>query len=194
MSGAGIRKYVASEIDDYETLHAELLGNEQFLVEQFLEQHPVMAALCPTSVNSLRMITFRDGDTVHVLEAVLRMGNGADVDNYGRGGMYTVIDEVTGVAGFGAFDKYANTFDVHPATGTPIVGFRVPLYDEVLTLLDRVARVVPEIPYVGWDVAIAPDRPVIIEGNYNTGVFQMKPSITGSKIGLLPKFKAVIDF
>jgi hypothetical protein len=53
---------------------------------------------------------------------------------------------------------------------------------------------VPEIPYVGWDVAIAPDRPVIIEGNYNTGVFQMKPSITGSKIGLLPKFKAVIDF
>ena len=194
MSGAGISKHLATSIDDYEAFRAQLLENKQYLVETFLTQHPVMASLSPTSVNSLRMITFFDGTDVHVMEAVLRMGNGADVDNYGRGGMYTVIDEKTGIAHYGAFDKYANTFTVHPISGTSIVGFQVPLYDEVLATLDTVSRVVPQIPYVGWDVAIGEHGPVIIEGNYNTGVFQMKPSLTGSKIGLLPKFREVIDF
>lgn len=194
MSGAGIQRYDAAQITDYAALRAELLTNTQYLVEAFIRQHPQMAALSPSSVNSLRMITFFDGSRVHVMEAVLRMGNGADVDNYGRGGMYTVIDEKTGIAHYGAFDKYANTFETHPLSGTPIVGFQVPLYDQVLATLDQVSRVVPEIPYVGWDVAIGENGPVIIEGNYNTGVFQMKPSLTGRKIGLLPRFREVIDF
>ncbi|MDJ0335262.1 sugar-transfer associated ATP-grasp domain-containing protein [Salinibacterium sp. G-O1] len=194
MSGAGIQKYRHADITSYELFRAELLAHEQYLVEAFIVQHPKMASLSPASVNSLRLITFFDGTTVHVMEAVLRMGNGADVDNYGRGGMYTVLDEKTGIAGFGAFDKFANTFDEHPLTGTPIVGFQVPLYDEVLQLLDTISRIVPEIPYVGWDVAIGEHGPVIIEGNYNTGVFQMKPSLTGNKIGLLPRFREVIDF
>lgn len=194
MSGAGVTKHSAADITDYQGFHAALMANHQYLVETFLTQHPVMASLSPSSVNSLRMITFFDGTDVHVMEAVLRMGNGADVDNYGRGGMYTVIDEKTGLAHYGAFDKYANTFAVHPLSGTPIIGFQVPLYDEVLSLLDTVSRVVPQIPYVGWDIAIGERGPVIIEGNYNTGVFQMKPSLTGDKIGLLPKFREVIDF
>jgi hypothetical protein len=139
------------------------------------------------------MITFYDGSDVHVLEGVLKMGNGADVDNYGQGGMYTVLDD-TGTARFPAFDKLSKTYGVHPITGTAIVGFQVPLYDRVISTLKEVGRVVPEIPYVGWDVAIAPDGVVLIEGNYNTGVFQMKPSLTGVKTGLLPHFRSVIDF
>lgn len=194
MSGAGIGKVSAATIGDIPTFRREAIARGQYLVEELIVQHNGMAALSPTSVNSLRMITFFDGTTVHVLEAVLRMGNGEDVDNYGRGGMYTVIDEKTGIAGFGAFDKYANTFNTHPQTGTAIVGFQVPHYDIVLSTLDRAAREVPEIPYVGWDVAITADGVAIIEGNYNTGVFQMKPSLTGSKIGLLPRFREVIDF
>ena len=194
MSGAGIEKHSGDDLNDAHALYRELMEKRQFLVEAFIEQHEGMATLCPTSVNSLRMITFFDGTDVHIMEAVLRMGNGADVDNYGRGGMYTVLDEKTGIAPYGAFDKYANTFTEHPQTGTPIVGFQVPLYDEVLATLDTVGRVIPEIPYVGWDVAISPTGPAIIEGNYNTGVFQMKPSLTGIKTGLLPRFREVIDF
>jgi hypothetical protein len=193
LMGTGIEKYEAAAIADYGQLRERLLANRQFLVEEFITQHPRMAALSPSSVNTLRMITFFDGLEVHVLEGVLKMGNGADVDNYGQGGMYTVLDD-SGVARFPAFDKLSTTYAVHPLTGTPIVGFQVPLYDRVLATLKEVGRVVPEIPYVGWDVAIAPDGIVVIEGNYNTGVFQMKPSLTGVKTGLLPHFRSVIDF
>ena len=194
MGGDGIRKYLASDIVNFDDFRSRLLADEQFLLEAFIAQHSTMAALCPTSVNSLRMITFFDGTKVHLMEAVLRLGNGADVDNYAQGGMYTVIDETTGIAPFGAFDKDANTFSTHPLTGVSIIGFRVPMFNDVLALLDKVARIVPQIAYVGWDVAIGEDHPIIIEGNYNTGVFQMKPSLTGNKTGLLPRFREVIDF
>lgn len=193
LMGIGIEKHNSTDITDYEQFRDQLLANRQFLVEEFITQHPVMAALSPSSVNTLRMITFFDGAEVHVLEGVLKIGNGADVDNYGQGGMYTVLDE-TGTAPHPAFDKLSRIYSVHPLTGTPIVGFRVPLYERVLSTLKEVGRVVPEIPYVGWDVAIAPDGVVLIEGNYNTGVFQMKPSLTGVKTGLLPHFRAVIAF
>ncbi|MCU1440455.1 MAG: hexapeptide transferase [Rhodoglobus sp.] len=193
LMGTGIEKYDAAEVSDFEAFRQRLLDNRQFLVEEFITQHPRMAALSPSSVNTLRMITFFDGTEVHVLEGVLKIGNGADVDNYGQGGMYTVLDEA-GVARYPAFDKHSKTYAVHPLTGTPIVGFEVPLYDRVISTLHEVGRVVPEIPYVGWDIAIAPDGIVVIEGNYNTGVFQMKPSLTGIKTGLLPHFTSVIDF
>ena len=191
LMGQGIEKVVADRVDDYDALHTTLLERRQFLVEEFITQHPSMAALCPTSVNTLRMITFFDGTDVHVLEGVLKMGNGADVDNFGQGGMYTVL-EADGTAAYPAFDKLAKTYARHPLTDEPIVGFRVPLYAQVEQMLRDAARVVPEIPYVGWDVAVAPDGPVLIEGNYNTGVFQMKPSLTGIKTGLLPRFREVI--
>jgi hypothetical protein len=193
LMGIGIEKFTSAAITDYPAFRQRLLDNRQFLVEEFITQHPRMAALSPASVNTLRMITFFDGSSVHVLEGVLKMGNGADVDNYGQGGMYTVLDE-SGTARYPAFDKLSNTYAEHPLTGTPIVGFEVPLYDRVVATLGEVGRVVPQIPYVGWDVAIAPDGVVLIEGNYNTGVFQMKPSLTGVKTGLLPHFRSVIDF
>lgn len=194
MSGAGVERIDVQSMGDPAHLHTRLIAERKFLVEGFIEQHPAMSELAPSSVNSLRIITFYDGTTVHVLEAVLRMGNGADVDNYGRGGMYTVIDERTGRAPYAAFDKWARTFEHHPISGRTIPGFQVPLYSQVLTMLDSAAREVPQIPYVGWDVAITESGPVIIEGNYNTGVFQMKPSITGVNTGLLARFRSVIDF
>jgi len=56
------------------------------------------------------------------------------------------------------------------------------------------ARVIPEVPYIGWDIAITPERPIVIEGNYNSGVFQMKPSLSGIKTGLRPRYQEVIGF
>lgn len=191
--GQGIEQREARDVHDYETFRNELLRGRQFLVEEIIPQHPEMSALCPTSVNSLRVITFFDGSEVHLLASVLKMGNGGDVDNFSHGGMYTMLDEA-GVARYPAFDDSGASYTIHPLTGTSIVGFAVPLYDRVLALVDEVARIVPEIPYIGWDIAITPERPVVIEGNYNTGVFQMKPSLSDVRTGLLPRYREVIGF
>ena len=133
------------------------------------------------------------GGTVHLLAAVLRIGNGDVIDNFASGGMFTMLDE-SGVALYPGVDKQSNVYREHPVTGTPIVGFQVPMYDRVLELTHRLARRTPEAPYVGWDLAITPNGPVVIEGNHNSSVFQPKPSASGVRTGLLPVYRAAVGF
>jgi hypothetical protein len=193
--GSGISVYAASEATDAAAFRARLIAADQTLVEELLVQHEAMSSLYPDSVNTLRMITYYDpdADTMHLLAAVLRIGNGASIDNFASGGMFTLLDE-HGVALYPGVDKNSNVYATHPKTGTPIVGFAVPKYDEVLVLLEDVARRIPEIRYVGWDIAVTPDGPAVIEGNHNSSVFQPKPSASGVRTGLLPVYKAAIGF
>jgi len=193
LSGLGIRSHRAADVTDWSAFRDELLAGRQFLVEEFITQHPDMASLNPSSVNSLRMITFCEDGRTTLLAAVLKIGNGGDVDNFSANGMYTMLDD-EGVAHHPAFDAAGGTFAVHPLSGTSIVGFRVPLFAATRALLDEVAPVVPQMPYIGWDVAIGPDRPMLIEGNPNSGVYQLKPSISGVRTGLLPKYRAAMHF
>ncbi len=191
--GQGIERREASEISDFAAFQEHLLKERQFLVEQIIPQHPEMAALNSSSVNSLRIVSYFDGTDVHILARVLKMGNGGVIDNFAHGGMYTMLDD-NGVGLHAAFDIMGDAYEIHPISGIRIPGFQVPLYKEVLEFVDEISRIVPEIPYVGWDIAISPDRPVVIEGNYNTGVFQAKPSLTDNKTGLLPLYREVIGF
>ena len=41
----------------------------------------------------------------------------------------------------------------------------MPFWKEVLDLCSRAARIIPNLRSVGWDVALTPDGPVIVEGN-----------------------------
>lgn len=193
LSGHGIDRVESSEVDDWDAFRAQLLERRQFLVEEFITQSAEMASLNPSSVNSLRVISYFDGSRTHLLASVLKMGNGGPIDNFSGGGMYTMLD-ADGVAHHPAFDESGASYAVHPLSGTSIVGFRVPRYDEVVALIDIMSREIPEVPYVGWDIAIGPDAPIVIEGNPNSGVYQSKPSVSGVRTGLLPVYKAAIGF
>ena len=194
LGGDGIAAYTSAEISDIAAFRAERLAQRQVLLEQFLTQHADMARLNSSSVNTLRIVTFLDGaGTVHTLARVLKMGNGGDVDNFSDGGMYTMLDE-HGVAHHAAFDGAGRVFREHPLSGTSIIGFAVPNWSAVQSLVDALAHEVPEIRYVGWDIAITPEGAAVIEGNYNTGVFQLKPGATGVRTGLLPVYRAAIGF
>ncbi len=194
VGGNGITMRDTADITDPAALREELLASGQTLVEEVLVQHPEMARLYPGSVNSLRMVTYLDPDgEVHLLAGVLKIGNGGVIDNFSNGGMYTMLDE-QGRALHAASDEEGRPFEVHPITGVTITGYQVPLYTEILELVDRLARRVPALPYIGWDIAITPERPVVIEGNHNTGVFQSKPSVSGIRHGLLPRYRAAMRF
>ena len=193
--GAGISVYTEADVEDAAAFRAGLIAHDQTLVEEALAQDEAMASLYPDSVNTLRMITYYDpdADRVHLLAAVLRIGNGASIDNFASGGMFTLLDE-HGVVLYPGVDKNSNVYATHPKTGTAIKGFAVPQYDEVLALLEDIARRVPEIRYVGWDIALTPNGPAVIEGNHNSSVFQPKPSASGVRTGLLPVYQAAFGF
>ena len=63
--------------------------------------------------------------------------------------------------------------------------------DHIL-LTEALAKRTPEAPYVGWDLAVTPNGPVVIEGNHNSSVFQPKPSASGVRTGLLQRYRDAI--
>lgn len=190
--GAGIAIYETAAIDDVAAWRTGLIAKDQTLLEEVLRQHDDLAALYPDSVNTVRMITYRDPqEKLHVIAAVLRIGNGAVIDNFASGGMFTMLDD-TGTALYPGVDKQSNIYREHPVTGTQIEGLVVPFFAEVVALVSDAATRLPTIPYVGWDIAVTPSGPALIEANHNSSVFQMKPSASGIRTGLLHRYRDAI--
>jgi hypothetical protein len=50
--------------------------------------------------------------------------------------------------------------------------------------------VVPQVGFIGWDVCLTPDGPVIVEGNDYPGhdLYQL-PEHTHDKMGIWPKYQ-----
>jgi len=53
----------------------------------------------------------------------------------------------------------------HPDTSLPLKGFRLPFWDEAMTLARRATALFVPLRTIGWDVAITAEGPVLIEGN-----------------------------
>ena len=191
--GNGVEKIDVKEYSSIEELYSMLKDNKQLLIEECVVQHEQMSKLYPSSVNTLRMFTINiDGD-VHLLQSVLKIGNGGNVDNFSSGGMYTFINDEGEVIA-PAIDKEDNVYEKHPITNEIINGFKVPMFKQAEKLVCDAAKEVDEIGYIGWDVAISKEGPVIIEGNCFPGVFQIRPSFSKDKTGILPNYLKYMKF
>lgn len=190
--GNGIEKYECRRDEDIPRLYQELTEKKQYLAEGFLKQHEDMNRLYEKSVNTMRMFTFYKDGKGHFLQAVLKIGNGGVIDNFSSGGMYTFVED-DGVVAVPAIDKDDIVYKKHPVTNTDIIGFKVPMFKEAIELVEKAAEVVPQIAYVGWDVAIGENGPAIIEGNYYPGIFQKKASFSKDGTGLIPKYSKYME-
>jgi hypothetical protein len=92
------------------------------------------------------------------------------------------------------YDSHGHIHELHPESGVRIADFQLPLMDQVVAFVDQVARVVPQIQYVGWDIVVTPDGPVLVEGNWAAGVYENKPSATGIRTGHKARYRAAIGF
>lgn len=194
--GRGIDKIDFNENPDIDLkqLYEDLLANGQILVEEFFTQHPKMSELAPNSVNTMRVITFLDDDHEgQVLVAALKIGLGGYVDNIGQGGMYTILDD-RGRVSVPFVDKQGDLHSIHPITGQHLIGFEVPDYQHLMEQVKAACKVVPQVRYVGWDIAVTPEGDVeIIEGNSSSGPFQLLPSLSEDKIGIRPVYEKYMD-
>ena len=189
--GKGIEKYEYINDEESKIVYSSLLFKKQLLVEQCIKQHPDMNKLYNKSVNTLRMFTFYKDGQAYFLQAILKVGNGGVVDNFSIGGMYTYVDD-EGTVYAEAIDQMDNKYYKHPISNETIVGFKVPMFKEAVGMVKEAAKVVPEMEYIGWDVAISEDGPVLVEGNCYPGVFQVKPSLVEKKEGIIPKYNKVM--
>ncbi len=166
LEGRGIR--VISKCKDIEFLFSELKRGS-FILEEPVFQHPDMV-FGNRSVNTVRVYTVFDkkkGQSF-CIATTLRAGVGdAVVDNSHAGGLSYEIDMETGIIDSRSWGhSHAGGF-IHPNTEICMLGRKIPFWDEVKIMCQEAASRIPEVPFIGWDVAVTLDGPVLIEGNHD---------------------------
>lgn len=191
--GEGVEKKEITADTNAGELYRELIEKNQTLVEERLVQRSEMDKLSPSSINTIRITSVLSKGEAHIMYALVRMSNGeSEVDNISSGGMYCPVDG-NGVIFAPAFcDKTGLCYKEHPLTKTKFEGFVIPFYKQAEELVKKAALEVPQIRYVGWDVAICQKGPVLIEGNTIPGydMCQNHYHLRGDT-GILPKFKQI---
>ncbi len=161
-----------------EELHEAMLSNpeyDRYIIQERLENHPELIRLSGIkSLQTVRKSTFVDSSgECHILHATLKLITGQNVvDNFAHaqtGNWLAKVYLENGVLGpavtiapngFGT-----KTIATHPKTGVSIEGFRLPLWQESCRLIKETALKFLPIRTIGWDIALTPNGPVIIEGN-----------------------------
>ena len=194
-SGQGIvrfeRAHWDGRVDDF---LLEIKEKGDAVLEELLAQHAEMAKMCPTSVNTVRIATLLGDKKEGIVYAFLRIGNGKVMDNVDCGGMAARVDLDSGKLLTVAADKAGNVFEKHPMTGTPIVGFTIPYWEEAKAMCLNAMRKVPKVRFVAWDVAITPDGPRFIEGNsFPSHAVPQFAAHYPDGVGILPEFRKFID-
>jgi hypothetical protein len=96
----------------------------------------------------------------------------------------------------GFYAKDREVCEMHPTTKWKLKGTKLPFIKESVELVKNMAKVVPELSYIGWDVAITPSGPVIVEGNgapLDIYTMQIMYERFLNVVGLKKEYNAILD-
>ena len=153
------------------SLNPAELPKDSLVIQEALSQSPQLASINPSSVNTLRVLTFlRKDGTVKICSSILRMGRGGSrVDNASSGGITIGIRE-DGTLKDVAFSVTGEAFTEHPSSNVRFSGISIPNYDKVLDFVTALSARIPYFRLVSWDVALDTNNdPVLIEANLCDG-------------------------
>ena len=180
--------------DNCREVYDEIIAYPEGVVEQYVVQHTDMNALSPTAVNTVRVVTISsnsqpvtaDGRKLDIAYASLKIGgvNSSIADNLRVGGLVAAIDLESGKLITDGVDEEGNSYSVHPVTGTTIKGYNVPYFKETINMVKEAIINNALEGYLGWDIAIAPDGPVLIETNLKPGVILFTMPYAVKQVGM----------
>lgn len=159
--GIGIFKISVSDINRY---HID--DYRGYIIEEILVQHSELDLLNSSSVNTIRVLTFKK----KIVACAIRVGvKNAPVDNLHSNGVCGCIDINTGCVIAPFINNQLEKYLYHPTNGSRLIGFQVPNWELVKQEVYKASNLLPEVGYVGWDVAILENNVALIEGNHDPG-------------------------
>ncbi len=161
--GHGIRKIDVKDIEDVDALYEDLKSKKLNLIEDGIVQHKELNKINPYAVNSFRIVTLVKDGKAYLLANALRI-NIDDNPAIGCSDAYMRLNEEGKVCSR-VVDDVANVYTEHPMAKIKFDTVTVPYVKEAFEMALEAALVVPEVRYVGWDIAISEDGPCIMEGN-----------------------------
>lgn len=169
--GEGVEKIINKDIN-YKKLYKQLLEKKQYLVEETIIQHSYLDDINKKAVNNIRIVTLVKDGKVHILAKVLRLSDGLEEVVSCHDLMQTLDENGKGIGE--VYDDYFVNYLKHPTSNFDFKTTHIPYMKEAIKLAKDAALLVPEVRYVGWDIAISEKGPIIIEGNFypSTGLHQ----------------------
>ncbi len=152
-------------------------GSGRVVVQARLQNHPAITALSGTTTlqtTRIRCLVTSDGQ---VLAGgcffKIAVGNRVvdNIDGGRTGNFLAAVRLGDGTLGtpvaYSRTDRGIETVERHPETACPLRGFRLPFWDEARKLAERASLLFFPLRTIGWDIAITPTGPVLVEGNPN---------------------------
>lgn len=170
-------------------LYEEIVEKNQTLIEEIIIQNKELSKLHKESINSVEVITLL-GKTV---AAYLKIGNNKNkVDSFEEGGLIAPIDIETGIVSGYCVDKEQNIYEKHPLTKTMILGFKIPLWEEIKKTCEEMALEIPQIGYASWTIAVGEEKLFLLDAkDYPDHTLYSLENIEKNNIGLLKIFREV---
>lgn len=171
---AGYWKCINDALDLKLSVLQKFYGNN-YVVQEYIEQHPFFSRFNPTSFNTIRLYVYRSpkDEKPRVLHSVMRVG-GKDsvVDNVKAGGRPVYIDN-EGIVQYGLSSEFKkfDSFPLEPEVKFNELG-KAPGLDEMKALAVKVAEKVPYNRLIAFDTNLDNNgKPRVIElNNFDAGI------------------------
>lgn len=184
---------------NYKDMYNYLVENKVYLLEEFITQEKSLNKIYSKAVSTIRAYTLRINDKIEVVfDQVLRVGvNDAEINN-----SHAIMSQINddGVLCSYPFSRMNGRTPIidykHPDTGVSLKNYKVPYFSRVKNLVIEAAKLIPEVNFIGWDVAVTDSGPVIIEGNgapYSFVDDQMF-SLYYNKLGVKPFYNSLLQY
>lgn len=174
LSYDGGKLFIDSDECSKEELMDFLKKRDGYIICEFMKQHGYSDKIYDKTVNTIRFITMRDTETheFKVFFAVQRIGTEKTipVDNGSKGGLVANIDLETGVLSEARCLKDLRSFKVHPDSGNPIEGVRIPGWADIKKQMLNVCKKIPYMDFIAWDLLVTDEGICVIEANTSSGV------------------------
>ncbi len=189
--GDGVKK-VNLAGEDLKVLFNQLYNNKQYLIEDTLIQNEYLDWINPKAVNNVRLVTLLKDGEAYVVFKTLRINAGGE-EVISCHDIYMTLDDEGNILG-NVVDDECNIYKKHPVTGFKFKGAKIPHMDKALELVKSAAKLVPEMRWIGWDVAITEDGAAIIEGNNypSFGLHQFYLLNDGEEVGKYKRIKEIL--
>jgi hypothetical protein len=151
-------------------IDAALIGSmRNVVIQPVLRNHPILEALNPGALNTLRHCTLVEDGRYTLIAACLRVAQGqAVVDNWSQGSFAIGVDLTSGALNPTGVTKAEHgrlVCATHPDTGVRFGSITLPWWRETLELAERAALGLQPHVTLGLDIAITPQGPVFVEAN-----------------------------
>jgi hypothetical protein len=183
LRGAGIERWevegedcwnsAGRQYDEHglKTYFAEASFGETFILQEAAVNHPEVQPFSPGPLVTFRVMSVVGEEGIEIMGSYMVMPFSNTVANHGSyGGLVAEMDIRTGRL-FPAFKRLPvlQQLEHHPQTGGRIAGEVIQQWPVLEALAKRAHGHFADIFTIGWDLALTPDGPAIVEGNTQWG-------------------------